>query len=110
MKSALNGFKSFDNVQIAFCPFGLTNDYMKMFGDKIKEFRDIRKLIAGEVIKVDYIKTNHGVALNTISTGLDADVCRKMAEYASLSVFGLQVPYILGVLYGIIIIFAIILF
>lgn len=103
MQSALNGFNSFDNVQIAFCPYGLTNDYMKMFGDSISEFRDIKKLIDGEVINVDYIKTNHGLALNTISTGMDADVCRKMAEYSNLSVFGAQVPYILGLLYGILI-------
>ena len=101
MQSMLNGFKNFDNVQIAFFPYGLTNDYMKMFGSDIQAFKEIKNLIEGDVVKVDYIKTNHGVALNTVSTGIDSDVCRKMAEYSNLGVFGSQVPYVLGLLYGI---------
>lgn len=101
MQSMLNGFKSFDNVEIAFFPYGLTNDFMKMFGNDISAFQEIKNLIEGDVVKVDYIKTNHGIALNTVSTGIDADVCRKMAEYSNLGVFGSQVPYLLGMLYGI---------
>ena len=35
-------------------------------------FYDIDALIDGDVVNIDYIKTNHGVALNTFSLGLDS--------------------------------------
>lgn len=97
----MNGIKDFSKVELAFYPMGLTNDFLKSFGKDEKYFRDIDALIDGSTIDIDYIKTNHGVCLNTFSTGLDLVQVQKTDDFRSTSVFGKKVPYLLGFLYAI---------
>lgn len=92
----MNGINDFSNIELAFYPCGLTNDFLKVFGKNEKRFHDITNLINGEVHLIDYIQTNHGVALNTLSVGLDSKVATNVANYRFLSVFGENVPYFLG--------------
>ncbi len=99
--SLMNGFDDLENVEIAMYPQGLTNDFLKMIDYEARSFRDIKNLIEGEVVKVDYIKTNHGCALNTLSVGLDAVVVKKMIDYVNLSALGYKVPFALGMLFGV---------
>lgn len=101
MRNMLNGFENLSDVEIAFYPCGLTNDFLKMFGEDEKRFYDIEELIDGEVIDVDYIKSNHGVSLNTLSTGLDSNCIQKMDDFRVLSFLGNSVPYTLSLLYSI---------
>jgi len=101
MRNMLNGFDDLSQAEIAFFPCGLTNDFIKMFGKYEPRFHQIEELICGEVIKVDYIKSNHGVSLNTLSTGLDANSVDKMNEYRILRYINSAMPYTLSVLYSI---------
>ncbi|MBO5489670.1 MAG: DegV family EDD domain-containing protein, partial [Eubacterium sp.] len=92
-RNMLNGFDDLSNVEVAFYPKGLSNDFLKVFGKDEKRFYDIRELIHGDVIDVDYIQTNHGVCLNTISTGIDSLMLTAMNKYRFVTVFGKLFPY-----------------
>lgn len=95
-RNVLDGVKDPSKVELAFYPKGLTNDFLKTFGDDQKKFNDVDNLIDGDVIKIDYIKTNYGLALNTFSVGLDTVQVKKMDDFRAMSVFGKKVPYVLG--------------
>lgn len=101
MRNMLNGFDDLSKAEVAFFPCGLTNDYLKMFGKDEPRFHQIEELINGDVIKVDYIRTDHGVSLNTFSAGLDSNCITKMNKWRSLRFIGDDVPYSLSVLYSI---------
>ncbi len=101
MRNMLNGFDDLSKAEVAFFPCGLTNDFLKMFGKDEPRFHQIEELINGDVIKVDYIKSNCGVSLNTLSAGLDSNCITKMDQYRSLRFIGDDVPYTLAVLYSI---------
>jgi len=101
MHNVLNGFKNLSEVEVAFYPCGLTNDFLKMFGEDEKRFYDIEELIDGDVIEVDYIKSNYGISLNTLSTGLDSNCLQKMDDFRGLQFLGNSVPYTLSLLYSI---------
>lgn len=101
MRNILNGFDDISQAEVAFFPCGLTNDFLKMFGKDEARFYNIEELINGDVINVDYIKTNHGVALNTLSTGLDSNSVNKMNDFRILRYLGNAMPYTLAILYSI---------
>ena len=98
MRNMLNGFENLSEAEVAFYPCGLTNDFIRCFGEKEKRFYQIEELINGDVISVDYIRTNEGVALNTLSVGMDSNYAAMMEHYRMASIFGEQVPYILALL------------
>lgn len=100
MRHMLNGFDDLSDVEVAFYPCGLTNDFLKVFGENEEKFHSIDELIDGNVIDIDYIRTEHGVALNTLSTGLDSNCQTKMNELRSLRFISDKVPYMLAVIYS----------
>lgn len=97
MRNMLNGFDNFDNVEIAFFPCGLSNDFLKVFGKDEERFRLISELIDGDVIAVDYIRSNCGVTLNTFSLGIDTRVGERNRRLRFLNFFGDNVSYTLSV-------------
>lgn len=101
MRNMLNGFENLSEAEVAFFPCGLTNDFLKSFGKDEERFHQIEELINGEVIKVDYIKTNHGVSLNTLSTGLDSNTIEKMNDFRILRLFGKALPYTMAIIHAI---------
>ncbi len=101
MRNILNGFDDISEAEVAFFPCGLTNDFLKMFGKDEPRFSNIEELINGDVINVDYIRTNHGVCLNTLSTGLDSNSVSKMNDFRILRYFGSAMPYTFAILYSI---------
>ncbi len=101
MRNMLNGFDDLSKAEVAFFPCGLTNDFLKMFGKDEARFHQIEELINGDVIKVDYIRSDCGVSLNTLSAGMDSNCIRKMNQYRSLRFINDDVPYTLSVLYSI---------
>ncbi len=101
MRNMLNGFDSLEDVEIAFFPCGLTNDFLKMFGKDEARFHQIEELIDGDIIKVDYIRSNHGISLNTLSTGLDSNCVDKMNDYRILRFIHGSIPYTIATLYSI---------
>lgn len=102
IRNMLNGFESFENVEIAYYPCGLTNDFLKVFGEEEKRFCELEELVYGEVVDIDYIKTNHGVALNTLSFGMDTDFNEKLKNWQILKAFGASVPYVLAMLHALV--------
>lgn len=101
MRNMLAGFEDLTDAEVAFFPCGLTNDFLKMFGKDEARFHQIEELIHGDILKVDYIHTNHGVSLNTLSTGLDSNCVKKMNEYRILRFIGDEMPYLVSTLYSI---------
>ena len=81
---------------MAFIPFGMTNDFIKVFGAGAKKFSDIQAMIDGNVVDVDYIRTNHGLALNSFSNGLDTKLIRTVEKYRLASSFAKPLPYIIA--------------
>lgn len=100
MRNMLDGFDDLSKAEVAMVPFG-TNDFLKVFGDKREHFNDIEKIIHGEPIFVDYIKTSHGVALNSMSTGIDAYFADAMRNIRGFDVFGEIIPYFMATMYAI---------
>ncbi len=72
MRNMLAGFSDLSHAEVAFLPYG-SSDFLKAFTDDQTFFRDIKAMVYGEVIYVDYIRTNLGVALNTASFGVDTE-------------------------------------
>ncbi len=101
MRNMLNGFDDLSDVEIAFFPCGLTNDFLKIFGKAQERFHYIEELIEGDVIKLDYIKSNLGVSLNTFSTGLDNVTVSKMNDYRIFRFLNPNVPYFMATVYAI---------
>lgn len=101
MRNMLNGFDDLSDVEVAFFPCGLTNDFLKMFGKDESRFHQIEELIYGDVINVDYIKSNYGVSLNTLSTGLDSNCIEKMEHFRLFRFIGDNLPYTFSTLYSI---------
>ncbi len=101
MRNMMNGFDDISKAEIAFFPCGLTNDFLKLFGKDEARFHQIEELICGDIIKVDYIKTNYGIALNTLSTGLDVNCVEKMNDFRVFRFINDNLPYTLGILYSI---------
>ena len=100
MRNMLNGLDDFSNVEVAFFPCGMTNDFLKALGGE-EPFKNIDTLINGKTVPVDYIKTNYGVALNTVSVGFDSRTVELTAAYKVYDIFGNQVPYFMSLIKGV---------
>lgn len=100
MSNMLNGIDDLSNVEIAFFPCGLTNDFLKVFDKNSDKFSNIDSLIRGKVVKVDYIKTNHGVTLNALSTGIDTNIDKIVRSYKYTSSINKVIPYIMALMYS----------
>ena len=61
IRNVMNGIDDLSKVAIGFYPCGMTNDFMKIFGEDREKFDHIENLIEGDCVPVDYIRTNHGV-------------------------------------------------
>ena len=101
MRNILCGFEDLSDAEVAFFPCGMTNDFLKVFGSDAERFKDIEELIYGDVIKVDYIKTNCGYALNTISLGLDSNTVMFTDNYRPLQIFNDNLPYNAAIVHAI---------
>lgn len=99
-RNILNSVEDLDNVEFAFYPCGMTNDFLKVFGEDEKYFYDVRKLIDGQVHKIDYIETNHGRSLNTFSIGMDTDTLEGMERYRPFGTISGRIPYFLSIIYA----------
>lgn len=100
MRNMLSGFDSLENVEVAFIPCGMTNDFLKVFGEYESLFADPINLVNGKVINVDYMKTNKGVSLNTVSWGWDSAYIKGLGENRIFHVFGQMAPNVLAFLYA----------
>ncbi len=94
LRNVLEGVGENPNVELAFYPCGMTNDFLKCFTPEDRtRFYDIAELIGGETLVLDSILTNHGRALNTFSCGMDADIMSYIARQHPVRTVGIQIPY-----------------
>lgn len=102
IRNIIDGLEHPEKVELAFYPNGMTNDFLRCFGDDAEKFTSLDDLIEGEVVDIDYISTNVGKGLNTVSLGVDADAIRAINVLRSWSIFSNKIPYILGMLHSLI--------
>ena len=77
-------------------PAGTGNDFIKVFGKGADRFHDLGQLIGGEIIQVDGIESDCGLALNVLSVGVDARVAHSMQKYKRFPLLGSQGPYLVA--------------
>ncbi|NLD87921.1 MAG: hypothetical protein GX633_06650 [Clostridiales bacterium] len=65
--------EGYGNAEITHFPCGTGNDFIKIF-DNMKLFRNLRELISGKVMELDFLRFGEGYALNLCSAGLDARI------------------------------------
>ncbi|MDR0643784.1 MAG: hypothetical protein LBG05_02555 [Treponema sp.] len=69
----LNAIMDFPNTQLASIPYGNSNDFIRSFGEGLKEqFKDISKITEGDAIPTDVIVAGFNYALNSCTIGLEA--------------------------------------
>ncbi len=100
-RNVINGIPNLSDVEVAFYPCGLTNDFLHVFGDDAVYFSDIEKVINGKATEIDYVKTNNGIFVNAFTTGLDSEINKKMDSYRDYDIFGENIPYLLSLLYAV---------
>lgn len=97
MRNMLNGLTEFEDVEFAMYPKGSYNDFLDVFEGGAKCFQNIEDLIHGEVVWLDYIKTNHGICLNNLSVGVDTYVMKQIKNFREMYFFGRKFPYMISV-------------
>lgn len=100
MHNIMNGFDHLSDVEIAWYPCGATNDFLKLFGEQQALFHSIDALIDGVVMPVDYIQTSQGVAINSVSVGLDSIALQKKEQYKLINSFSETAPLNIGIVYA----------
>lgn len=101
-RNMINGISDLANSEVAFFPCGLTNDFLKSFDENEAFFHDLDNLIDGRCQPIDYIKTNHGIAVNSVSYGIDSRLIHYIDALRVFDIFGSQIPYILALLVGVV--------
>lgn len=81
-----------ENTQVTHYPTGSGNDFIRMFED-LERFRDLKELICGDVLELDYLQTDHGVSVNIFSVGADARISAGMQKYKRLPLLGGSAAY-----------------
>lgn len=82
--NALDTYGKLSEVEIAWLAKGTNNFFKNAFAYNTSLFEDVDRLIAGEPRAIDYIRTNHGIAINAFSCGLDADIINQNQKLAYL--------------------------
>ncbi len=99
LKHVLDGIEDFERCELAFYPCGMTNDYLKVFDEADRDrFSDIEELITGDVIEADYLQTNHGRAINTVTLGLDTSYMEEEFADRNSKGYGSPFPYVFNVI------------
>ena len=97
VRNVLEGIEDFSRIELAVYPCGMTNDFLKVFKGSEEMFKDIRRLIDGQAKKIDYIRTNHGLALNTLSGGFDPRIVENIEKYRDFKILGKMMPYFMAI-------------
>jgi len=75
----LNGVAHFPDMQLAFIPYGESNDFLKIFGDdKVELFRDIPSIIQAETLPTDVIRWGVNYALNSCYVGMNSGITKNL--------------------------------
>ncbi len=75
-RNIMKGLPSYKNIELVELPYGMTNDFQAVFGEKREMFGSLLELIHGKAVKIDYIESNLGPVHNTLSAGFDVTLLR----------------------------------
>ncbi len=95
LRNMLCGISDLSRTEVGLIPFG-GSDFIKVFTDDQSHFRNLRSMIYGEVVYVDYIKSNLGIALNSISMGADTESLRFGEGLKSVGIGRRRFPFFLS--------------
>ena len=84
VRNIMTGLPDLSRAEIAVYPTGATNDFLAVFGKKRALFKSMDNLIHGKVVEVDYIRSNAGCALNTLSSGYDVKMVKRLETLSKL--------------------------
>ncbi|MCL2442949.1 MAG: hypothetical protein FWD13_05715 [Treponema sp.] len=77
----LNGVAHFPNIQLAAVPYGVSNDFLKIFGsDKIEDFKDIPLITESGAIPTDAIRWGVNYALNSCYIGMNSAISKNLKD------------------------------
>lgn len=69
------------NAACTHFPTGSGNDFIKIFGSDMRHFSDLGQLLDGEIMELDCIGSDCGLAVNVLSVGVDARIAAGMQKY-----------------------------
>ncbi|MGN0635658.1 MAG: diacylglycerol/lipid kinase family protein [Acutalibacteraceae bacterium] len=95
----VNGSFGYDNVEVAALPLGSGNDFIRLFGTK-EQLANVEAQVNGTVIKLDLIKCGDKIAINECSMGMDAEVCKKQADFKKLPFISGEMAYTFSALWA----------
>ncbi|MCR5594826.1 MAG: hypothetical protein K6G12_03185 [Lachnospiraceae bacterium] len=101
VRNIINGLRDISKVEIAVFPT-MRIKYLDALGPQ-SAFENLEDLINGSIKRVDYIKTNHGVALNVVSFGIDPYIYRVHNNISELRIFGKRLPWGIAVVYALLV-------
>lgn len=82
------------NAACTHYPTGSGNDFIKLFGSDIHQFFDLERLIDGEVLELDCIGSDCGLAANVLSVGVDARIAAGMQKYKRMPLLSGSAAYL----------------
>lgn len=88
----VNGAYEFPNVEVAALPLGSGNDFIRLFGTK-DQLANVEAQVNGTAIALDLIRCGDKVAINECSMGMDAEVCKKQADFKKLPLVNGEMAY-----------------
>ena len=97
-RRVLAGINDISKRELAIIPTEPVH-FLEAFGSQ-EAFADVEAMVAGNVTRVDYIRTNHGVALNSVTFGLESYAYRGYDNLFVLRVMGRRLIWILANLYA----------
>ena len=93
---ALNGVTNFETITFGLIPCGTGNDFAKKLRLPAAPKKAVRRILAGEVDRVDYIDLDGKRCLNVCGLGMDVDV---LVKYAAMKRFRGKIKYYLSLFY-----------
>ena len=93
-RNIIDGIHDLSHIELAIVPQTYIG-YLSPFGD-MEQFTNVENLIDGRIVHTDYIKTNHGLSLNSVVFGIEAYMYKTHDSIASLKLFGRSVPWIMS--------------
>lgn len=104
LRNIVNGISNLDDIEVAFYPCGLSNDFLKVFPvDEQKRFKVLKELIKGDVIDIDYIRINGKMTgINSVSAGIDYNLITQIENLRFLNYLGTKIPHFLCLLIALI--------
>ena len=84
LNEVVNGAAGYDNAAITHVPIGTGNDFLKIFGDALPQFRQVEKLKNGPQTAFDVMDCNGRLGLDIVCAGVDARIGSEVHHYSSL--------------------------